>query len=192
MDYNKFIDIIDIIDHPKSLYQDLSFELKGFIQKSDISLYEWYLVKEELFNFLFDYYSENIFSTKPSLHDLIALINQKLLSYLFDVDNSNIIERINFITNYIKPRSHYIFEILPGLLKSSPEKEALEKYNTARRQSQNNDYYYPNQVSIFPLEYLYPESLILKESTVPEGFLNKDVSEGVGDILVALALKDFR
>ena len=74
---------------------------------------------------------------------------------------------------------HYINQLLPGLLTSPPEQQALHELLKAREMETVPDYYYPHHASSFPADHFNTEKALIDKLS-----LNKDPKPEIMDLII--------
>ena len=187
MHIEKALERLHELDNPVSINKEIGWHVADAIKANEISLYEAFLIHQEISKFKFRAISEPAWSEEPRFTHLLYFLNLKLLCELFEVNPSNILEMCSTVyASLSKERKHYILELYNDLITEPSKKNALEELSRVRKQQEMPDFYYPNHKTIFPYSSNSVEDLLLSKTTT----LEKNVSALVTDLIVELSIKE--
>ena len=173
---------IDGTDHPQLQRSYITRYINYQLGHDGISLYEGYLLNQECIRLSYKALTEPAWNEKSRVYSLVAFVNQKLLTELFNDSTELIIQQSNLIRNMIvNPPNHYILDLYEELMEVKATHKSLYELIKARGLKNLPDYYYPSHCTAFPGDCNF-ESLLLNNIAV-----DREVKEEIIDLIVKLA-----
>lgn len=187
-DISNLIHEIKETDNPVLKAAKLSFYISDGLRNQRLSLYEAYLLQQEVIQFTREGYLLPAWSGRVQISTCLTLLNQRLLAQAFqDRNYARMLKQwaLEAFQLCTEKRPHYIMDNYAGFLEIDREHtKLLETLSAVRGKygSMSSDAG-PYHVEVFPWHYFEPESILLGKA---ESDMDKQLSEDTESILIEL------
>ena len=156
---------------------------------NSISLYEAYMLSLEALRLEREGYIKPAWNKKVYIKQCIAILNMKMLAYLFSESKS-----MDLLDNWAQEayklnrekRKHYVLDKYEKYLDFDKNIEVLKELLKRRKNKSKPFDDGPYHTEIFPFEYCEPEELIINHDLLSE----KHIDESIENLLVEINLLD--
>lgn len=180
-DIVKLIESIRNEDNPIIKAEKLSFYVSDSLKSQRLTIYESYLLHEEILNYMREGYTIPAWNGLVQISTCLEIFNQRLVALVFgDLDNANLLkkwggEALRLCT---EKRSHYIIDRYEAFMNIDNNSDILLEELLAIRKNYAslNDKKGPYHVEVFPYHYFEPEKILLeKEDTIRKKCISTDI-----------------
>lgn len=168
----------------------LSWYVTDLLKKDTLTIYEAYLLYEEILNYKREGYKLPAWNGRVQISNCLEIINQRLLAIAFrELEYAEVLKNWGREAFQLckEKRTHYIMDRFEEFINMDENNKALlqELFDIRKKYTKLNFNKGPYHVEAFPYHYFEPERILLeKRDLTSEKVMSKDVET----ILVELSI----
>jgi hypothetical protein len=189
----RVIRIVNNEINPLLVAMEIDILLARLLRSNRIGLYESYLLNYEFLKFRRNGYLQPAWGDRVYITNCLELMNQVFMAYILDEDSVKKLydwaKQAYSICEWNSP--HYIMDRYEEYLNANNNPELLLKLlQTRMNYDKLDEENGPYHCESYPYDYYMPEKILLEinQQTSIEP-VDKDVSEDIGELIIALNLK---